>query len=105
MKSANNDVIPRGVIYLLIRDDRADSKRGIIMHHDEKRTPSHKAIKTMKKTMMEDTTASYDDKIAMIMAVGDATMEEASRTLAEWNAVATLIVPWLCYTIRHRRQL
>jgi hypothetical protein len=35
MKSANNDVIPRGVIYLLIRDDRADSKRGIIMHHDE----------------------------------------------------------------------
>jgi hypothetical protein len=37
----------------------------------------------MKKTTFEDTGASYDDKIAMIVAVGDATIEEASRALAE----------------------
>jgi Leucine-rich repeat (LRR) protein len=37
----------------------------------------------MKKTTLKETEATYDDKLAMIMAVGDATMEEASRTLAE----------------------
>jgi hypothetical protein len=37
----------------------------------------------MKKTTFEDTGASNDDKIATIVAVGDATIEEASRALAE----------------------
>ncbi len=43
----------------------------------------HKVPKTMKKTTFEDTVASYDDKIAMIMAVGDAVIEDASWALAE----------------------
>jgi hypothetical protein len=37
----------------------------------------------MKKTTIKETEATYDDKLAMIMAVGDATIEEASRALEE----------------------
>jgi NACalpha-BTF3-like transcription factor len=37
----------------------------------------------MKKTTFKETEATYKDKLAMIMAVGDATIEEASRALAE----------------------
>jgi hypothetical protein len=37
----------------------------------------------MKKTTLKETEASYEDKLAMIMAVGDATIEEASRGLEE----------------------
>ncbi len=39
----------------------------------------------MKKTTFKETDATYEDKLAMIMAVGDATIEEASRALAECN--------------------
>jgi hypothetical protein len=39
----------------------------------------------MKRTTFEDAAATYDDKLAMIMAVGDATIEEASRALEECN--------------------
>jgi hypothetical protein len=37
----------------------------------------------MKKTTLKETEATYEDKLAMIMAVGDATIEEASRALEE----------------------
>jgi hypothetical protein len=37
----------------------------------------------MKKTTFKETEATYEDKLAMIMAVGDATIEEASRALEE----------------------
>jgi N-acetylmuramic acid 6-phosphate (MurNAc-6-P) etherase len=37
----------------------------------------------MKKTTLRETEATYEDKLAMIMAVGDATIEEASRALEE----------------------
>jgi hypothetical protein len=37
----------------------------------------------MKKTTFKETEATYQDKLAMIMAVGDATIEEASRALEE----------------------
>jgi hypothetical protein len=37
----------------------------------------------MKKTTFRETEATYEDKLAMIMAVGDATIEEASRALEE----------------------
>jgi hypothetical protein len=39
----------------------------------------------MKRTTFEDAAATYDDNLAMIMAVGDATIEEASRALEECN--------------------
>jgi hypothetical protein len=37
----------------------------------------------MKKATFKETEATYEDKLAMIMAVGDATIEEASRALEE----------------------
>jgi hypothetical protein len=37
----------------------------------------------MKKTTFTETEATYEDKLAMIMAVGDATTDEASRALEE----------------------
>jgi hypothetical protein len=37
----------------------------------------------MKKTILKETEATYEDKLAMIMAIGDATIEEASRALEE----------------------
>jgi hypothetical protein len=37
----------------------------------------------MKKTTFKETEATYEDKLAMIMAVGDATIEEALRALEE----------------------
>jgi hypothetical protein len=37
----------------------------------------------MKKTTFKETETTYVDKLAMIMAVGDATIEEASRALEE----------------------
>jgi hypothetical protein len=37
----------------------------------------------MKKATLKESEATYDDKLAMIMAVGDATIEEASRALDE----------------------
>jgi hypothetical protein len=39
----------------------------------------------MKRATFEDAAATYDDKLAMIMAVGDATIKEASRALEECN--------------------
>jgi hypothetical protein len=37
----------------------------------------------MKKTALKETEATYDHKLAMIMAMGDATIKEASRALEE----------------------
>jgi hypothetical protein len=37
----------------------------------------------MKKTTLNVTETTYEDKLAMIMATGDATIEEASRALEE----------------------
>jgi hypothetical protein len=37
----------------------------------------------MKKTTLKETEATYEDKLAMIMAVGDVTIEVASRALEE----------------------
>jgi hypothetical protein len=37
----------------------------------------------MKKTTFKETEATCEDKVAMIMAVGDATIEEALRALEE----------------------
>ncbi len=40
----------------------------------------------MKKTTLRETEATYEDKLAMIMAVGDATIKEESRALEECDS-------------------